>query len=111
MDQESRNKQIDKTLTALRRLNTKLNKYKLKRLPAINKAVKEILMAHDTQKYFSISIHKHVAAVKFFRKRGRPTANSPIKIARRIEYQLSWEINQMEVIRHLGNLGCINYNF
>ena len=99
VDQESRNKQIDKTLTALRLLNTKLNKYKLKRLPAINKAVKEILMAHDTQKYFNISIYKHVVAVKSFRKRGRPTANSPTKIHRRIEYQLSWEINQMEVIR------------
>lgn len=99
VDQETRTKQIDKTLTALRLLNTKLNKYKLKRLPAINKALKDILMAHDTQKYFNISIHKHVVAVKSFRKRGRPTANSLTKIHRRIEYQLSWEINQVEVIR------------
>lgn len=99
IDQQARTKQIDKTLTTLRLLNTKLNKYKLKRLPAIKCALKDILIACNTMNYISFSIRKHVVVTKSFLKRGRPTANTPTKMHRRIEYQLSWEINQKEVDR------------
>lgn len=99
IDQEARTKQIDKTLTALKLLNTKLNKYKLKRLPAIKCAVKEILAAHQIENYFDFSIRKHIVATKSYLKRGRLKANTIVKIHRRMEYQLSWEMNQEEVDR------------
>jgi transposase len=99
IDQQTRNKQIDKTLAALKLLNTKLNKRQLKRLRDIKRAVKDLFKEHDTIDLINYSIHQRVVVTKSFLKRGRPAANAPSKTHRRIEYQLAWEINQTEVLK------------
>jgi transposase len=99
IDCQVRTKQIEKTLTALNLLNTKLNKYNLKRLADIKKTVKAILTEHHTIDLVNYSINKRTVVTKTFLKRGRPTANSPTKTRRRIEYQLSYKINQEELIQ------------
>jgi hypothetical protein len=99
IDQQTRNKQIDKTLAALKLLNTKLNQRQLKRLRDIKRAVKDLFKEHDTIDLINYSIHQRVVVTKSFLKRGRPAANAPSKTHRRIEYQLAWEINQTEVLK------------
>ena len=99
IDQQTRNKQIDKTLAALKLLNTKLNKRQLKRLRDIKRAVKDLFKEHDIIDLINYSIHQRVVVTKSFLKRGRPAANAPRKTHRRIEYQLAWEINQTEVLK------------
>ena len=98
MDQQMRTKQIEKTLTALKQLNTKLNKRRLKRLREIKHAVKALFVAHETTTLISYSIQQRVVTKSFLR-RGRPTANTPSQIHRRVEYQLTWDINQAEVVK------------
>lgn len=99
IDQQTRNKQLDKTLTALKLLNTKLNKRKLKRLREIKRAVKDLFKEHETIDLINYSIHQRVVVTKSFLKRGRPAANAPSQTHRRVEYQLAWEINQTEVLK------------
>lgn len=99
IDQQTRNKQIDKTLAALKRLNTKLNKRQLKRLRDIKRAVKELFKEHDTIDLINYSIQQRVVVTKSFLKRGRPAADAPTQTHRRVEYQLAWEINHTEVLK------------
>jgi transposase len=99
IDQQTRNQQIDKTLTALKLLNTKLNKRKLKRLREIKRAVKDLFKEHETIDLINYSIHQRVVVTKSFLKRGRPAANAPTQTHRRVEYQLTWEINHTEVLK------------
>jgi len=97
--QQTRTKQIDKTLTALKLLNTKLNKRKLKRLRDIKRAVKDLFKEHETTDLINYSIQQRVVVTKSFLKRGRPAANAPTQTHRRVEYQLTWEINHTEVLK------------
>jgi transposase len=99
MDQQLRAKQIEKTLTALKQLNTKLNKRQLKRLREIRRAVKALFVTHETTNLISYSIQQRVIVTKSFLKRGRPTAKTPSQTHRRVEYQLTWDINQAEVVK------------
>ena len=99
IDRQTRTKQIDRTLTALDLLNTKLNKYNLKRLSDIKKAVKTILTEHETIDLVKYSLNKRTVLSKTYLKRGHPTANSPTKIQRQIEYHLSYEINKVELAK------------
>jgi transposase len=97
IDQQARAHQIEKTLTSLKQLNTKLNKRKLKRLREIKRAVKELLIAHETINLINYSLQQRVVTTTSFLKRGRPTAKTPKKTHRRVEYQLAWETNQAEI--------------
>jgi len=99
IDQQMRANQINETLAALTLLNTRLNKRQLKRLPEIKRAVKDIFSTHQTMNLISYSIHKRVVITKSFLKRGRPTAKTPSKTHRRVEYQLAWDINKEELIK------------
>ena len=99
IDRQTRSKQIERTLTALDLLNTKLNKYNLKRLSDIKKAVKTILAEHQITDLVCYSINKRTTLTKIYLKRGHPTANSPTKTQRRIEYQLSYKINKAELAK------------
>lgn len=98
-DQQRRAQQIEKTVTALNALNTKLNKYNLKRLPDIKKAVAAILMEYHTQDLISYTFHRRRVTTQTFLKRGRPTANTPTQTHRHIEYHLSYQINPEELIK------------
>lgn len=99
IDQQIRNKQIEKTLTALKLLNTRLNKRKLKRLRDIKRAIKDILTVHETINLINYSIDQRLVVTKSYLKKGRPTAKTPSKTHRRVEYQLAWDINQAEVTK------------
>jgi len=99
MDQQLRAKQIEKTLTAMKQLNTKLNKRKLKRLREIKRAVKALFVAHETTDLISYSIQPRVVVTKSFLQRGRPTAKTPSQNHRRVEYQLAWDVNHAEVVK------------
>jgi transposase len=99
MDQQMRAKQIEKTLTALKQLNTKLNKRHLKRLREIKRAVNALFVAHETTDLINYSIQQRVVVTKSFLKRGRPTAKTPSQTHRRVEYQLTWDLNQAEIAK------------
>ena len=98
-DQQRRAQQIEKTVTALNALNTKLNKYNLKRLPDIKNAVAAILMEHHTQDLISYALHRRTVTTKTFLKRGRPTAQTPTQRQRHTEYHLSYQINPEELLK------------
>ena len=99
IDRQKRTKQINSTLTSLDVLNTKLNRYNLKRLSDIKKAVKAILTEHETIDLVMYSIKKRTVLTRTYLRRGRPTANSPTKTQREIEYYLSYEINKVELAK------------
>lgn len=99
LDQQVRTKRIEKTVAALNELNTKLNRYNLKRRHDINKAVQTILTQYHTSDLATYSIHQRTVYTKTFLKPGRPTANSPTRTHRHIEYHLSYQTNQAELTK------------
>lgn len=105
IDRQSRNKQIEKTLAALKQLNTMLNKRKLRRLRNIKRAVNGLLLEHETHELINCSIQQRVVVTRSFLKRGRPPADAPTKTHRHYEYQLAWEINQAEVVKQARSDG------
>lgn len=99
IDQNIRTELIEKTLTSLRELNTKLNKYKLKKLKNIKKAINNILNKNKTEDLIQFKINRHFVVKKSYLKSGRPKPDSPIKMQRKISYSLSYCINQEELIK------------
>ncbi len=107
-DQQRRAKQIEQTLTGLNALNTKLNTYNLKRLVDIKKAVQTVLTEYHTHDLISYSFHRRTVTTQTFLKRGRPTANTPTQTHRHIEYHLSYQINQEELIKQRRSDGIFH---
>lgn len=99
IDRHTRTKQIQRTLTDLNRLDTKLNKYNLRRLKDIKNAVNNILNEHQTMGLVDYSIKKRTVMTKTYLNRGRPTASSTTQMKRRIEYHLSYNINKAELTK------------
>jgi transposase len=82
-DAETRARHIAQSLDALRQLQARLNTYHLKRRPAIEQALEQILKAHQTQDWIGCQIEVHHQSQKHFPKRGRPKAGQ--------KGQVSWE--------------------
>ena len=76
-DAETRTRQIAQSLEALRQLQARLNTYRLKRRPAIERALADIFQTHQTQAWIGYQLEEHRQYQKHFPKRGRPKASQP----------------------------------
>jgi transposase len=74
-DAQSRTRRINQSLEDFRQLQTRLNTYYLKRRPAIEQALENILKDHQTQAWVDYEIQVHRQYQKHFPKRGRPKAS------------------------------------
>jgi transposase len=69
-------------------LNTRLNAGKLRRRPAIQKKVTEILVKHDCQRFFDVRIAFQTQIETRRLRRGRPRRGDPVRRIRRHIYHL-----------------------
>lgn len=70
---------IDKAREAFNALDSKLNKYRLKKQPAIESACKDILKKHQVEDFFQYAIYNDPQVTCKNIKRGRPAAAEPVK--------------------------------
>jgi transposase len=98
-DRQKREMAISTTIDCLEHLNTKINRYTLKRMKEIKGAVKSVLKEYKTEDFILYSIRKRIIAQKRFTKKGRPGKNTPFKNVRHTEYYISFEINKDEIQR------------
>jgi transposase len=94
-DAETRTRHIDQTLEALRKLQTRLNTYRLKLRPAIKQALKKILQDHHTQDWIGYQIHTDRQYQKRFPKRGRPPRSQKAELTWKPYYTLSFAVNRV----------------
>ncbi len=73
-DAQTRSRHVESTLEALRVLQTRLNKYALKKRHQIARAVRLILEEHRCQKWIAYQIHSHRLSKTTYNKPGRPSA-------------------------------------
>lgn len=77
--QATLHRRIEKTTVAFKLLDTKLNRYKLKTQPAIEKACAAILKKHCTRDFFTYRIVNEPVTTYKNKQRGRPSKNAPPK--------------------------------
>jgi transposase len=99
VDRQVRNELIQKSMTALNVLNTKINRGRLKRRREINKAIRMILQEHKTTPFVSFELDKRFSVTSRYSSVGRPSKNSPRKIIRKTEFCIRQAINKKEVQR------------
>lgn len=75
--QETLNRRVQKTTTAFEQLAPKLNRYKLKGQPAIEKACAGILKKNHTEAFFTYRVVNTPEEIRTNRRRGRPSKKNP----------------------------------
>jgi transposase len=88
-DARTRERRLAQAQAALRELNDKLARRRDRTRPAIQRAVAKILRETDTRRFLLVTIHRHVEQRRHYLSRGRPTAETPVQVARHITYTLA----------------------
>jgi transposase len=85
---------LEKAEAELFDFNTRLNRGKLRKRPAIHKKVKEILAKHSCQRFLQVRIASktHIEIKRL--RRGRPRKNDPVKQVRTRVYHLEVSRNK-----------------
>ncbi len=98
LDALARETSLQKAEVALFDLNTRINRGKLRKRPAIHNKVKEILARHNCQRLLEVRIafHTHIETKRL--RRGRPRKDDPVKRVRTRVYHLEVRRNR-EVLR------------
>lgn len=99
VDRQVRNELIQKSMTALKVLNTKINRRRLKRRREINKAIRLILQEYKTAPFVSCNLDKRISVTSRYASVGRPSPNAPQKTIRKTEFCIRWAMNTKEVKR------------
>jgi transposase len=79
-DVETRERQIQKSIEALKEFQTKLNKRKLKTRSGIKRGIEELLKANHCNGLISFEIQSERKYKKKFKKPGRPSFNNNFKL-------------------------------
>lgn len=97
VDHQVRNELIEKSITDLNVLNTKINRRRLKRRREIHKAIRLILQEYKATPFVSCELDKRISAIPRYTSVGRPSKYAPQKIIRKTEFCIRWMINKKEV--------------
>lgn len=94
LDALARETSLEKAEAELFDLNTQLNRGKLRKRPAIQKKLKEILAKHDCQRFLVVRIafQTHIETGRL--RRGRPRKGDPVKRIRTRVYHLEVSRNK-----------------
>ena len=90
---KSLNQRLDKTRDAFDRLSSKLNAYRLKTKPAIDKACKGILKKYHVEDFFQYTIQNDPKMTYKNKKRGRPSASKPADKIKALKDNFSVELH------------------
>lgn len=93
-DAETRARRMERSLAALRNLQTKLNTYKLKSRKQIEQQVKKILQEHYCQSLIHYEIHATRQYERVYQQKGRPRKDSPYKISWKHVFSLSFGVDK-----------------
>jgi transposase len=96
-DAQTRTRQINQTLEALRQLQTRLNTYQLKRRSAIEHALQKLLKDHHTQDWIGYQIQVHRQYQKRFPKRGRPQGSQKGRWSWKPYFALSFNVDRQSL--------------
>jgi transposase len=93
-DAETRTRRMERTLDALRTIQTKLNTYKLKSRKQIERQVKKSLQEHHCQQLIPCEIHATRQYERVYQQKGRPRKDSPYKISWKQFFSLSFGVDK-----------------
>lgn len=99
IDRQARENRIQRTIDELHMLNSRINRYNLKRLKDIKAAVMDVLNKYDTQLLIHSSISQRTMSRKIYKTKGRPRKDTPVSFRRWKEYRITFEVNNDEVKR------------
>ena len=98
-DRIVRSERIQNSFEALKILNTKINRRKLKRRRDIQRAVRQILQEHKTTPLISWKLDKRIVTTSQYVATGRPTKTSARKVIRQTEFCIKWSLDPKEISR------------
>lgn len=97
IDRQARENRIQRTIDELHMINSKINRYNLKRRKDIKEAVIDVLNKFDTQRLIHSSISQRTMVKKIYKTKGRPRKDTPASFHRWKEYRITFEIKDDEV--------------
>lgn len=92
-DAETRARRIQRALAELRSVQAKLNTYRLKDREQIVERVESILQEEQCETLITYEIHATREYQRLYQKKGRPTKDTPYKIAWKHVYSLAFAID------------------
>lgn len=92
-DAETRQRNIDKTVTMLREVQTRLNKYTLKTHKNIEERITAILKQHKCSDLIVYEIHREIQNIIHHRKAGRPGTSDVGSSIEQEYFTLSFQLN------------------
>lgn len=96
-DVETRKRRIHRALEELRKIEPKLNSYNLKRRKQIAQRIESILKNEQCETLIQYEIHATREYKQTYRKKGRPTKETPKKITWKPIYSISFGVNKEAV--------------
>lgn len=87
-DEGIRQKRLDRARIELALLSRRLNSRRLRTAGNIRKAVRGILKATDTMDFMEVKLKRHTLEETRRIKRGRPAAGDPVRLVRRVVWNL-----------------------
>lgn len=93
-DVETRQRRIERALTELRKLQPKLNAYKLKQRKQIEQRIKVILKEQHCQTLIKYEIHATREYRRLYQKKGRPSQGTQKKITWKQIFSISFGVNK-----------------
>lgn len=96
-DALAREKSLEKAEAQFFDLNTRLNRGKLRKRPAIQQKIKEILDKNSCQRFFDVRIGSQTNIETKRLRRGRPRKNDPVRRVRKRVYNLEVRRNKEEL--------------
>lgn len=101
-DRQAREAALRKTEQLLAELNGRLNKRNLKKRPAINKCINEILSSHDTFRFFTVTIATTSSVRRVQKSRGRPGPATKFSLRTKRLLTLHWNRNEVALHQELN---------
>ena len=98
-DAETRERNIEKSLDALRELQTRLNTYNLKTRENIKKKITSILKQNKCTDFIDYEIQRNVEYETHHKKAGRPKLNDSGKSVLKEYFSISFQINEVCIKR------------
>jgi transposase len=96
-DAQSRARALAKALEAIKQLQGRLNRYRLKDRRSIHQAVTQILREHQARNWIEYQIDSHRVCQTKYRQRGRPATGQKGTLTWRSHFALRFAVNQTAV--------------
>jgi transposase len=105
--QKSLDQRIEKTRAAFDELSSKLNRHRLKKEDAIDKACHAILNKYKTDDFFAYTVHNDPLVTYKNSKRGKPCTTRPVEKVAVVKdcFRIDWQFNQSAYDLAIGQAG------